>query len=122
MKLLKRQKEDEKNNNKKKDMKKGKLVKSGKASEQIIKEIEESLPLEKLRENEDKLNEQISHLETDMKIKEKDAKSYEEIRDVGKCGTCGREINESSGYDELISTANMEKKDRIVGRKIQNRF
>ena len=107
------------NNNKKKNIKKDKLVKSGKVSEQIIKEIEESLPLEELRENEDKLNEQIRHLETDMKIKEKDAKSYEEIREVGKCGTCGREINESSGYDELISTANMEKKD--IGMEINKR-
>ena len=104
-------KEEVINNDKRKNIKKDKLAESGKTSEQIIKEIEESLPLEKLRENEDKLTEQISHLETDMKLKEKDAKSYEEIREVGKCGTCGREINESSGYDELISTANMEKKD-----------
>ena len=57
------------------------------------------------------MNEQIRHLETDMKLKEKDAENYEKIQEVGKCGTCGREINDNSGYGDLISTANMEKND-----------
>ena len=46
-----------------------------------------------------------------MKLKEKDAENYEKIQEVGKCVTCGREINDSSGYSELISTANMKKND-----------
>ena len=57
-----------------------------------------------------------------MKLKEKDAENYEKIQEVGKCVTCGREINDSSGYGELISTANMEKKDiekEIINRNIE---
>ena len=47
----------------------------------------------------------------DMNRKGDDAKRYEEIQKDGKCSTCGREISNSSGYDELISTVNMEKND-----------
>ena len=104
-------KEEIRINNKKRDIKKDKLEKSGKTIDQIRKRIEELVPLEELDKKKEYLNEQIRHLETDMKLKEKDAENYEKIQEVGKCVTCGREINDSSGYSELISTANMKKND-----------
>ena len=99
------------NNDKKIDGKKSNLEKSGRTIDQIRKGIEELVALEELDKKREYLNEQIRHLETDMKLKEKDAENYEKIQEVGKCVTCGREINDSSGYGELISTANMEKND-----------
>ena len=108
---IKEKKEDILTNDKKKNIKNDKLIKSGKTIEQIRKDIEKSDPLDELRNKEDRLNEQITHLKMDMSRKEDNAKRYEEIRKDGKCTTCGREISNSSGYDELISTANMEKKD-----------
>ena len=104
-------KEDILNNDKKRNIKKDKLVKSGKTIEQIRKGIENLVPLDGLRNKEDRLNNQITHLKMDMNRKGDDAKRYEEIQKDGKCSTCGREISNSSGYDELISTVNMEKKD-----------
>ena len=99
------------NNDKRMDGKKRNLKKSGKTIDQIRKGIEELVALEELDKKREYLNEQIRHLETDMKLKEKDAENYEKIQEVGKCVTCGREINDSSGYGELISTANMKKND-----------
>ena len=99
------------NNDKRMDGKKSNLEKSGKTIDQIRKGIEELVALEELDKKREYLNEQIRHLETDMKLKEKDAENYEKIQEVGKCVTCGREINDSSGYSELISTANMKKND-----------
>ena len=107
---IKEKKEDILTNDKKKNIKNDKLIKSGKTIEQIRKDIEKSDPLDELRNKEDRLNEQITHLKMDMSRKEDNAKRYEEIRKDGKCTTCGREISNSSGYDELISTANMEKR------------
>ena len=98
-------------NGKRGNVKKDNLEKSGKTIDQIRKGIEELVPLEELDKKREYLNEQIRHLETDMKLKEKDAENYEKIQEVGKCGTCGREINDSSGYGDLISTANMERND-----------
>ena len=104
-------KEDILNNDKKRNIKKDNLVKSGKAIEQIRKDIKNLVPLDELRNKEDQLNDQITHLNVDMDRKGVIAERYEGIRKDGKCSTCGREISNSSGYDELISTANMEKKD-----------
>lgn len=108
---IKQKKEEILQNDKKKDLKKIKIDETGKTIEQIKKGIENLIPLDELRNKENRLMDQITHLKRDMDRKEDEAKRYEGIREDGKCSTCGREISDISGYDELISTANMKKED-----------
>ena len=108
---IKDKKEEIQTNDKKRNVKKDKLIESGKTIEQIRRGLENLVTLDELKKKEDRLTEQITHLKMDKNRKGDDAKRYEEIRKDGRCTTCGREISSSSGYDELISTANMEKED-----------
>ena len=47
----------------------------------------------------------------DSSRKGDETERYEGILEDGKCSTCGREIRDISGYNELISTVNMKKGD-----------
>ena len=98
-------------NNKKKNEKRIKIEKTGKNIEQIKSEIENLTSLEELRNKENKLTDQITHLKTEIKLKENEIERYEGINKSGKCTECGRKIDDISGYKRLISTADMEKED-----------
>ena len=88
-----------------------KIEKTGKNIEQIKSEIENLTSLEELRNKENKLTDQITHLKTEIKLKENEIERYEGINKSGKCTECGRKIDDISGYKRLISTADMEKED-----------
>ena len=77
--------------------------------EQIKKGMENLKSLNQLEEIRNKLIDEINHLEINRGRKGDKATRYQGIRDEGKCDTCGREINDISEYDELISAANIEK-------------
>jgi len=98
-------------NDNKKNINKTKIEKTGKTIEQITKDIENLLPLEELRDKENKITDEITHLKMDVSRKGDEAERYEGILEDGKCSICGREISDISGYNELISTANMKKGD-----------
>jgi len=98
-------------NDNKKNINKTKIEKTGKTIKQITKDIENLLPLEELRDKENKITDEITHLKMDVSRKGDEAGRYEGILEDGKCSTCGREISDISGYNELISTANMKKGD-----------
>lgn len=108
--LTEKKKEISSNENKK-NINKTKIEKTGKTIEQITKDIENLLPLEELRDKENKITDEITHLKMDVSRKGDEAGRYEGILEDGKCSTCGREISDISGYNELISTANMKKED-----------
>ena len=108
--LTEKKKEISSNENKK-NINKTKIEKTGKTIEQITKDIENLLPLEELRDKENKITDEITHLKMDVSRKGDEAGRYEGILEDGKCSTCGREISDISGYNELISTANMKKGD-----------
>ena len=108
--LTEKKKEISSNENKK-NINKTKIEKTGKTIEQITKDIENLLPLEELRDKENKITDEITHLKMDVSRKGDEAGRYEGILKDGKCSTCGREISDISGYNELISTANMKKGD-----------
>ena len=98
-------------NDNKKNINKTKIEKTGKTIKQITKDIENLLPLEELRDKENKITDEITHLKMDVSRKGDETERYEGILEDGKCSTCGREISDISGYNELISTANMKKGD-----------
>ena len=106
---IKEKKEEIIINNEKSAVKKSKIEKTGMTIEQIKKGMENLKSLNQLEEIRNKLIDEINHLERDMDRKGVKVTSYQGIRDKGKCDTCGREINDISGYDELISAANIEK-------------
>ena len=108
--LTEKKKEISSNENKK-NINKTKIEKTGKTIEQITKDIENLLALEELRDKENKITDEITHLKMDVSRKGDEAGRYEGILEDGKCSTCGREISDISGYNELISTANMKKGD-----------
>jgi len=108
--LIEKKKEILSNDNKK-NINKTKIEKTGKSIEQITKDIENLLTLEELRDKENKITDEITHLKMDVSRKGDETERYEGILEDGKCSTCGREISDISGYNELISTANMKKGD-----------
>ena len=106
---IKEKKEEIIINNEKSAIKKSKIEKTGMTIEQIKKGMENLKSLNQLEEIRNKLIDEINHLEINRGRKGDKATRYQGIRDEGKCDTCGREINDISGYDELISAANIEK-------------
>ena len=106
---IKEKKEEIIINNEKSAVKKSKIEKTGMTIEQIKKGMENLKSLNQLEEIRNKLIDEINHLEIDMDRKGVKVTSYQGIRDKGKCDTCGREINDISGYNELISAVNIEK-------------
>ena len=108
--LIEKKKEISSNDNKK-NVNKTKIEETGKTIEQITKDIENLSTLEELRDNENKITDEITHLKMDSSRKGDETERYEGILEDGKCSTCGREIRDISGYNELISTVNMKKGD-----------
>ena len=108
--LIEKKKEISSNDNKK-NVNKTKIEETGKTIEQITKDIENLSTLEELRDNENKITDEITHLKMDLSRKGDETERYEGILEDGKCSTCGREIRDISGYNELISTVNMKKGD-----------
>ena len=106
---IKEKKEEIIINNEKSAVKKSKIEKTGMTIEQIKKGMENLKSLNQLEEIRNKLIDEINHLEINRGRKGDKATRYQGIRDEGKCDTCGREINDISEYDELISAANIEK-------------